>query len=82
MDPEANEPEIDDAVRQEREEVEMVKLEEDWRKQVISEHLVYIKGSEIVFFEFMEIIIDLADYFRNQVDPSTGKFRVILTKFI
>jgi len=32
---------------------------------VISEHLVYIRGSEIVFFEFVEIIIELADRFRN-----------------
>jgi len=81
-DPESDDPEIEEDVRREREESELQKLEEDWRKQVISEHLVYIRGSEIVFFEFVEIIIDLADRFRNAVDPSTGKFRVILTKFI
>merc|ERR1712147_418132 len=60
----------------------MPKLMEDWRKQTISEHLVYIKGTEIVFFEFIEIVLDLANTFRQQVDPSTGKFKVILTKFI
>jgi hypothetical protein len=60
----------------------MPQVAEDWRKQVISEHLVYVKGTEIVFFEFIEIILDLANTFRQQVDPSTGKFKVILNKFI
>jgi len=78
----ADDPEIDEDARRSREESEMPKLMEDWRKQAISEHLVYIKGTEIVFFEFIEIILDLANTFRQQVDPSTGKFKVILTKFI
>ena len=78
----ADDPEIEEDTRRSREESEMPKLMEDWRKQAISEHLVYIKGTEIVFFEFIEIILDLANTFRQQVDPSTGKFKVILTKFI
>lgn len=78
----SDDPEIDEDARRQREEADMPKLMEDWRKQTISEHLVYIKGTEIVFFEFIEIVLDLANTFRQQVDPSTGKFKVILTKFI
>lgn len=78
----ADDPEIDEETRRSREGTEMVTLQEDWKKQVISEHLVYVKGSEIVFFEFIEIILDLANRFRETVDPTTGKFKVILTKFI
>jgi hypothetical protein len=81
-DPEAGEPEIEEDERRRREESEMVDLEESWKKKVISEHLVYIRGTEIVFFEFQELIRELADRFRQQVDPTTGKFKVVLTKFI
>jgi len=61
----ADDPEIEEDTRQSRAEAERPKLMEDWRKQVISEHLVYIKGTEIVFFEFIEIILDLANNFRQ-----------------
>jgi len=59
-----DDPEIDEEQRRAREEAELPQVMEDWRKQVISEHLVYIKGTEIVFFEFIEIILDLANTFR------------------
>ena len=76
------EPEIEDEVRKERVETETVALQASWRKKVISEHLILIKGVEIVFFEFKEIILGLAQLLRQQVDPTTGKLRVVLTKFI
>lgn len=76
------EPEIEEEVRKERIEAETVELEKSWRQKIISEHLIFIKGVEIVFFEFKEIILSLANRLRQQVDPTTGKFRVILTKFI
>lgn len=44
--------------------------------------MIYIKGVEIVFFEFKEIILALAVKLREQVDPKTGKLKVVLTKFI
>ena len=44
--------------------------------------MILIKGVEIVFFEFKEIILGLAQLLRQQVDPTTGKLRVVLTKFI
>jgi hypothetical protein len=60
----------------------MPELKEQWRKDVISKHLIYIKGVEIVFFEFKEIILAFAIMLREQVDPKTGKLKVVLTKFI
>lgn len=44
--------------------------------------MINIKGVEIVFFEFKEIILELAVRFREEVDPKTGKLKVVLTKFI
>lgn len=76
------EPEMEDDVRRERIETEKVDLQANWRKKVISEHIIFIKGVEIVFFEFKEIILALAYNLRSQVDPTTGKLRVVLTKFI
>ena len=76
------EPEMEEEVRKEREETEKVEAYEQWRSQTISQHLIYIKGVEIVFFEFKEIILALAVKLRDQVDPKTGKLKVVLTKFI
>ena len=41
-----------------------------------------MRGVEIVFFEFKEIMLDLAMKLREFVDPKTGKSRQVLTKFI
>ena len=35
-----------------------------------------------MFFEFKELLLDIAMKLRDIVDPKTGKSRVILTKFI
>ena len=56
--------------------------QEKWRKQVVSQHLVFVRGVEIVFFEFKEILLDIAIKLRDVVDPKTGKIKVVLTKFI
>lgn len=76
------EPEMEDDVRRERLESETVTLQADWRQKVISEHLIFMKGVEIVFFEFKEIILALATRLREEIDPKTGKMRLVLTKFI
>lgn len=55
---------------------------EKWRKQVISQHLVFVRGVEIVFFEFKEVLLDIALKLRDFIDPKTGKIKVVLTKFI
>ena len=44
--------------------------------------MVFVRGVEIVYFEFKELILDVAIKLRDIVDPKTGKSRVILTKFI
>ena len=44
--------------------------------------MVFVRGVEIVYFEFKELILDIAMKLRDFVDPKTGKSRVILTKFI
>ena len=75
----AEEAEMADEVKRERIETETVELASSWRKKVISEHLIYIKGVEIVFFEFKEIVLALANKLRQQIDPTTGKLRVVLT---
>ena len=54
------ESEMEDETRRERIESETVDLQASWRKKVISEHIIFIKGVEIVFFEFKEIILALA----------------------
>ena len=76
------EPEMEEEVRKEREETETVTAYDQWRKDTISKHLIYIKGVELVFFEFKEIILALAVKLREQIDPKTGKLKVVLTKFI
>ena len=76
------EPEIEEEVKKEREETEKVEAYEQWRVDTISQHLIYIKGVEIVFFEFKEIILALAVKLREQVDNKTGKLKVVLTTFI
>jgi hypothetical protein len=41
-----------------------------------------VRGVEIVYFEFREILLDIAMKLREHIDNKTGKSRVVLTKFI
>ena len=77
-----DDPELEDDVVQSRRESETKECHDKWWKQTISEHLIHVKGVEVVFFEFLEIILELAVRLRDEVDPSTGKLKVVLTKFI
>ena len=77
-----DDPELEDDVVQSRRESETKDCHDKWCKQTISEHLIHVKGVEVVFFEFLEIILELAVRLRDEVDPSTGKLKVVLTKFI
>jgi hypothetical protein len=43
---------------------------------------VFIRGVEIIHFEFKELLLDVAMKIRDYIDPKTGKSRVVLTKFI
>ena len=49
---------------------------------MVSQHLVFVRGVEVIFFEFKEILLDLALKLRDVVDPKTGKIKVVLSKFI
>ena len=76
------EPEIDDEIRRAKEEEQLAVLKEQWHKDVVSKHLIYVKGVEICFFEFKEILLAFACQLREKIDPKTGKLKVVLTKFI
>lgn len=41
-----------------------------------------IKGAELVFQEFKEIMFDMAKQLKDQIEPKTGKMTVVLKKFI
>jgi len=43
---------------------------------------MFIKGAEIVYFEFKEVLFDMARKLKDQIDPKTGKMTVVLKKFI
>ena len=43
---------------------------------------MHIKGAEILFFEFKEILFDMARKLKEQIEPKTGKMTVVLKKFI
>mmetsp|Transcript_95624 Transcript_95624/g.131501 ORF Transcript_95624/g.131501 Transcript_95624/m.131501 type:complete len:90 (+) Transcript_95624:2104-2373(+) len=43
--------------------------------------MINLKGAEIVFFEFKEILLELTIRLRDEIDPKTGRIRIILTKF-
>ena len=79
---EQEEAELDDETRRTREEKELAELKEKWLKDTFSNHLIYVKGVEIVFFEFKEILLRFAVILREKIDPKTGKLKVIVTKFI
>ena len=57
---------------------------EKWLKQVLCEHLVYLRGVEVTYFEFKEIMLDVTiNHLRYQLDPkSTGKVKPMLTRFL
>lgn len=44
-----------------RAEAERQEIRAAWEKQLISAHLVYIKGVELVFYEFKELLLELAN---------------------
>ena len=78
--PEGQAPEIDEFKVAE----ETAAAREKWMKQVLCEHLVYLRGVEIVYFEFKEILLDLAlNHLKYLLDPkNTGKVKPVLTRFL
>ncbi len=74
--------EIPEDVRREREEAETGEAQACWEQEVLSQHLMFIRGAEVIFQEFKEIIVELASRLREKVDPKTGKFMLVLKKFV
>ena len=79
---ETEESDMEDDVRRAKEEEQLAELKKQWHKNVVSKHLIYVKGVEVCFFEFKEILLAFACNLREQIDPKTGKLKVVLTKFI
>lgn len=67
---------------QQRTESETKEMQAQWTSKTIAEHIMLIKGAEIVYFEFKEILFDMARKLKHQIDPKTGKITVVLRKFI
>jgi hypothetical protein len=78
--PDAAAHEIDEAKVAE----ETAAAREKWLKQVLCEHLVYLRGVEVTYFEFKEIMLDVTiNHLRYLLDPkSTGKVKPMLTRFL
>lgn len=66
----------------ERTEAELAEMHAKWHERTIAEHIILIKGAEIVFFEFREILFNMAKKLKDLVEPKTGKMTVVLKKFI
>lgn len=51
---------IDEEALAEQLELEKAALRNSWEKDIVAEHLLYIKGVEIVYYEFKELLLDLS----------------------
>jgi len=48
----------------------------------LNEHLVFIKGVELVYNEFKELLLELAIRLKDQVESEPGKLKSLLKKFM
>ena len=53
-----------------------------WKKDILSAHLLYIKGVELVYHEFKELLLELALRLKDKVDAAPGKLRSLVKKFL
>ena len=60
----------------------MVQLEADWKQDIVNAHLVYIKGLEITYQEFKEILFELSLRMQDQIDSQPGKLKALVKKFL
>jgi len=74
--------ELDEEAKKAKDEAELEQLHSDWSKQVLSGHLVYIKGVELVFFEFKELLLELAMRLKEFIEFTPGKYRSMVKKFL
>jgi len=73
---------IPEEERKHREDKETAEAHKDWHDSILSQHIMFAKGAEIIFSEFKEIIVEIAIKLKDKVDPTTGKKTVIVQKFV
>jgi hypothetical protein len=74
--------EMTEEERKHREDTETADAMKDWHDSVLSQHIMFAKGAEIIFSEFREIIVEIAIKLKDKIDPTTGKKTVIVQKFV
>jgi len=57
---------------------EYVDLHSAWKENIINEHLIFINGVEIIYYEFKEVLMELAIRFKDQVDSAPGKLKSLI----
>merc|ERR1711974_53906 len=60
----------------------LVALEQDWKQDIINEHMVFITGIEVTYQEFKEILLELALKLQDQIDSQPGKLKSLMKKFL
>ena len=65
-----------------RKDAELDGLHAVWKQKIINEHLVYIKGVELVYFEFKEVLLELAMRLKDSINADQGKLRALAKKFL
>lgn len=53
-----------------------------WKNDILNAHLIHIKGCELVFHEFKELLLELALRLKDQIDSAPGKLRSLIKKFL
>jgi hypothetical protein len=80
---EAEREEVNEEALAEQLEAEKAALRESWEKDIVAEHLLYVKGVEIVYYEFKELLLDLSNILAKQTNTYiAGKPRSTLKKFL
>lgn len=81
---EANEEggENNEEVPEKKKDDKMEKVRQQWKDEVISQHLVYIKGVEIIFYEFKELLLELAIRLKDFVESTPGKLKSLIKSFL
>jgi len=60
----------------------MRELRDKWAQQTVSQHLLFVRGVEIVYFEFKEVLLDIALKLKDHIDPKAATKKTILRKFL
>ena len=53
-----------------------------WKKELVNSHLIYINGVELVFWEFKELLLDLAIMLKDKITHNEGKLKSLVRRFL